>query len=269
MSSSAFTPTVLQTFQEASVSQTGLVNTTTQSFAGDKTFTGTVNFAGNGQGIVPLGAIIAMTSGYTNAMTIPTSGSHLFGWQRADGQPLASGSTLTGGNTPNLTGSVFLRGFSSYGATGGANAKTIALAELPAHSHTITDPGHFHSIDHDHGNVTSTGMSANTTHGHGVTDPGHFHTTTDTSGLSIGVNASGFSDAPGGSPYALNTDTKTTGLTVNTSASLDHTHDVNLPNFTGNSGSKVTGLTVNSTAAATAFDVQPNYIDVIYLIRVK
>lgn len=40
MSNSAFTPTVLQDFREASVSQSGVVNTTTQSFAGVKTFDG-------------------------------------------------------------------------------------------------------------------------------------------------------------------------------------------------------------------------------------
>lgn len=213
---------------------------------------GNFNVKGNGQGIVPLGAIIAMTSGYGNAMAIPTSGQQLFGWQRADGQPLASGSTLTGGNTPSLHSSVYLRGATSYGGTGGSNNTTLSSANLPPHVHTI---------DHDHAGVTSTGMSANTTHGHDVTDPEHFHTTSDTSGLSIGVNASGFSDAPGGSPYSLNTDTKPTGLTVNTSASIDHTHDVNLPNFTGNSG--------NGPGTTSAFTNEPNYIDVIYLIRVK
>jgi hypothetical protein len=46
MSSSAFTPTVLQAFQDASVSQPGLINTTTQSFAGDKTFIGTTVLGG-------------------------------------------------------------------------------------------------------------------------------------------------------------------------------------------------------------------------------
>jgi hypothetical protein len=40
MTSSAFTPTILQDFREASVSQSGIVTTGTQSFAGAKTFEG-------------------------------------------------------------------------------------------------------------------------------------------------------------------------------------------------------------------------------------
>jgi hypothetical protein len=40
MSNSAFTPTVLQEFREASVSQSGIVTTGTQSFGGAKTFEG-------------------------------------------------------------------------------------------------------------------------------------------------------------------------------------------------------------------------------------
>lgn len=47
MANSAFTPTVQQAFQDASGTQSGLVNTTNQTFAGDKTFTST-----SGQGSV-------------------------------------------------------------------------------------------------------------------------------------------------------------------------------------------------------------------------
>lgn len=65
MSSSAFTPTILQTFQEASVSQSGIVTTGTQSFAGAKTFTaapvigdasGIVAATGSVPGVVTTGA---------------------------------------------------------------------------------------------------------------------------------------------------------------------------------------------------------------------
>jgi hypothetical protein len=44
MSNSAFTPTVLQNFAEASVSQSGIVNTTAQTFGGIKTFDPSVAF---------------------------------------------------------------------------------------------------------------------------------------------------------------------------------------------------------------------------------
>jgi hypothetical protein len=48
MSNSAFTPTVLQNFAEASVSQSGIVNTTAQTFAGEKTFNGGVKLLSSG-----------------------------------------------------------------------------------------------------------------------------------------------------------------------------------------------------------------------------
>jgi hypothetical protein len=44
MSNSAFTPTVLQEFREASVSQSGIVNTTAQTFGGIKTYDPSVAF---------------------------------------------------------------------------------------------------------------------------------------------------------------------------------------------------------------------------------
>lgn len=44
MSNSAFTPTILQDFREASVSQSGIVNTTAQTFSGIKTFDPSVAF---------------------------------------------------------------------------------------------------------------------------------------------------------------------------------------------------------------------------------
>jgi hypothetical protein len=272
MSNSAFTPTVLQSFQDASISQPGLVNTTTQSFAGDKTFTGNLNVVGNGRGIVPLGAIIAMTTGITGAMAVPASGSASFGWQRADGAAIAGGSTLSG-TTPNLSTSIFLRGATTYGGTGGANAKVIALSELPAHSHTITDPGHFHSIDHDHGvfnsqtpDITSTGGTSNDhTHVAPIQQGSVYTSTPNNPGAYIGAQYT--NDATGLTSYSGNP--ITSGQNTTHSHDMNHIHSIDVPNYTGNSGSQITGLTVNSTAAATAFDVQPNYINVIYLIRVN
>lgn len=47
-----------------------------------------------------------------------------------------------------------MKGFSPYGAgasialgnSGGADTHNLSIAELPAHSHSVNDPGHFHRI---------------------------------------------------------------------------------------------------------------------------
>lgn len=50
MSNSAFTPTAAQNLQDASATQSGLVNTTTQTFAGKKTFDGGAAIKGDTSG---------------------------------------------------------------------------------------------------------------------------------------------------------------------------------------------------------------------------
>ncbi|MEY2859111.1 MAG: hypothetical protein RLZZ74_3424 [Cyanobacteriota bacterium] len=209
---------------------------------------GNFQAAGNAPGVVPLGAIIAMTSGLTGAMAIPASGVVSNGYMRADGTAIPASNSVSG-TSPNLSGSIYLRGSTTYGGTGGSNTSTIAAANLPPHVHTI---------DHDHGNVTSTGMSANTTHGHGITDPGHIHVCP---AYGVGGNAANVASALNSFFNTNVTSSATTGISVNTSANLDHSHNVDLPNFTGNSG--------NGPGTTTAFSTEPNYINVVYLIRVN
>lgn len=75
-------------------------------------------------------------------------------------------------------------------ATGGSQVVTLTTAGLPAHSHTITDPGHFHTI---------------------------------TPGTAAGAGPT----AGGGVPSATanqNTDTKTTGITINNSTGGGGSH---------------------------------------------
>ena len=67
--------------------------------------------------------------------------------------------------TPPDLKSKFLYGSSStssIGTTAGTTTKTIAITNLPAHNHALTDPGH------NHGGSTGS-------HGHGVNDPSHSH----------------------------------------------------------------------------------------------
>ena len=94
MSNSAFTPTILQDFREASVSQSGIVTTGTQSFAGAKTFTaapvigdasGIVAATGSVPGVVTTGAqTFAGVKTFSSAPVI----------SNASGIVAASGSTV-------------------------------------------------------------------------------------------------------------------------------------------------------------------------------
>lgn len=82
------------------------------------------------------------------------------GWLLCDGSSVATatypdlfaeiGYTYGGAganfNLPNLV-DVFVRGqSSSTAATGGTDNMTLTIAEMPAHDHTINDPGHTHEI---------------------------------------------------------------------------------------------------------------------------
>jgi microcystin-dependent protein len=103
-----------------------------QVFAeGGSTFSGPVTASSfSGDGAVPIGGII-MWSGNT----APT------GWAICDGQ------TVNGRTTPDLRGRFVLGlGNRAIGTTGGAETHTLTVNEMPAHSHTATDTGHFHNF---------------------------------------------------------------------------------------------------------------------------
>jgi microcystin-dependent protein len=141
--------------------------------------------------------------------------------------------------------------FDSLSDAGGVSSVTLAEANLPAHAHTI---------NHDHGSVSSGSGSA---HSHGVTDPGHAHTqivlANNLSGFTVGFDFSSVTTTLTNlSSYTgANTVGQTTGVTVNNESA--HTHPVDLPNFTGTSG--------NGSGTATAFSVVNPYRVVNYIIK--
>jgi microcystin-dependent protein len=102
---------------------------------------------------------------------------------------IGSGTANSTYTPPNLKGQ-FLYGTpttSSVNGTGGASTVTLGITNIPAHNHTINDPGHFHST-----------------------------AATDDGGRNDGTTAQG------GQTYqqnGWNTGTSTTGITINNTGS--------------------------------------------------
>lgn len=122
--------------------------------------------------------------------------------------------------TPDLRNQ-FIIGAGTFASGTSGGSAFIATSNLPAHNHGVTDPGHIH----------------------GITDPGHFHTTTAMGEGNEGQNGLAFGRLGNNGPN--NSDTKTTGITIN---------------------SAVTGITTNNTGGGAAY--YPPYYALAYIIRV-
>ena len=97
-------------------------------------------------------------------------------------------------NIPNLVGRTLLGNSVAYalGSSGGQASITLTTAQLPAHSHGITDPGHVHASVVSASNVTS-GSSA------GGVSAGN--TSSATTGITVNNTGSG-NPIPSLPPYA-------------------------------------------------------------------
>lgn len=113
----------------------------------------------NGNSVqVPVGSVV-MFSGAP--ASLPTN------WKLCDG---------TNG-TPDLRDKFIVGSGNSYatGAAGGSATLTLTQANLPQHTHGVTDPGHNHGV-----NISDPG------HSHGVNDPQHTHTATSVQRIRCG-----------------------------------------------------------------------------------
>lgn len=164
-----------------------------------------------------------------------------------------SGSSLV---LPDMTDAALVQtggSAAAVGALGGSMTTTIASGNLPTHTH---------AIDHDHASFTSGAGSA---HNHGITDPGHTHNDSSATGdwLMTDITASvGLLDVhDGGSSLGYSTTaataSATTGITTNNESA--HTHSIDVPNFTGNSG--------NGGFANTAMTTRPRHLGVNVMIK--
>lgn len=139
-------------------------------------------YAGN---TVPEGYLIA-----NGAQVSRTTYADLF---QAIGTTYGIGDGTTTFNLPDFQLRFPLGASGALGITGGATTKTLTVAELPSHTHSVTDPGHIHSysMGRNDGNVSSN---------FGEYPPGDsfvadYSISTSTASTGITVNATGGGEA--------------------------------------------------------------------------
>lgn len=195
------------------------------------------------------------------------------GWLLCDGSEFSEeeypnlAAVLGGTTLPDLRGrfplgagagdSLTARGL---GDTGGEETVALVEAEMPSHTHAVTDPGHGHTL-------TDPG------HAHAVTDPQHTHTITDPGHTHDAANG-GFVESGGVSvfdevsPTGGQTDTATasavTGITVD-AASTGVTVDSEVTGVTVDDNT--TGITIGDAGSGQAHENMPPFRVVNYIIR--
>lgn len=144
--------------------------------------------------------------------------------------------------------------FGTIGATPGEKTHTLQQTEIPSHTHTMNP--HSHTIDHDHAAFNSDPETSDHSHyisGNTLGSGGHGHSLQwngeryiSLSGNNVGgsYQSSGYRVSyTSGSVYdysmiASPVASHTHGIGFQSQGrSASHTHSVNIPNFTGNSGS--------------------------------
>ena len=184
----------------------------------------------------------------------------------------------------------FLRACSAcIGCTGGNASVTLAVSNLPSHSHT--QPSHCHSMKHCHGYTPSGTVACHShtmahchtiNHGHSITDPGHTHqiergsggtctkpnagnnwaSSCYTSGSSYtGITVNSHTGYSGGSTASKTGDTQPdfTGTLANTADTFccsSSCKTMALPNTGG------AAPTTNATGCGCSFSILPPYRDV-------
>lgn len=156
------------------------------------------------------------------------------------------------------------------GSLGGSAFTTLSVAQLPSHTHTVTDPSHTHAHtdpghNHSHTDLGHVHGVNNPAHTHGLVDPGHTHQLT-LGGGNGGFN-SNFADAANtdggfatattfGAATGISLLSATTAVSVNGAT----TGVTNVAATTGVTNvAATTGISVGSTGSGTQVDNRPPF----------
>jgi microcystin-dependent protein len=167
--------------------------------------------------------------------------------------------TVTPGNfmLPNLQGKFPLGVTGAAAPTSGGNfSNTLAVANLPAHAHTITDVAHTHGASQPAHAHTDAG------HAHSITDQQHAHGGVIQPGgqYSLGIAGGTLIGGAGGTAASGTGITGTNAAAANIQAAQ--------PAVTVNASG--TGLsTTNAAGSGAAFNVVPPYQTINFIIRYK
>jgi hypothetical protein len=244
--------------------------------------------ADNGTKFASEAQVFAVSSAVNNAVSASSSkqdklpiGTILMfdGYNWVDNQTMPGWFACTAGNSgrgcPNLVNS-FIKGSATATHSSGGNSGneiTISANNLPTHTHALSgsfttgnqSAGHTHSIAHDHAAVTSGGGG------------GHTHTVymkiKGGQGAHEIFNGWGTESEWGDCENAAGV---RWSQPFSTSNPGNHTHSVDIPNFTGNSGAisanhthsvTLSGSTGNNTTTAAKLSIEPQSYALIFIRR--
>jgi hypothetical protein len=226
-------------------------------------------------GLIPLGAVFPITPHMVGSWQPGASGIVKSGFIRCDGAGIPAATIENGikvqGTTPDLTGSIYLRGSTVSGTTGSANTRTINTPQLPPHTHPVVlgvnNVPHTHPLGTQsstvgtHSHVSSVG-AVNVPHSHPGTytayaNAPHVHT----------VSSFDAGNMPHSHPHTItssNAPHRHTGSDVSSNAPHSHTHytfgynsaagtggnrDHDYPVGTGNANNYPQGVSMTSANA--------------------
>jgi microcystin-dependent protein len=145
------------------------------------------------------------------------------------------------------------------GQSGGSFSVSIAIGNMPAHAHPITDVAHSHGASqggHNHTIVTGN-------HAHSITTGSHAHSGVVVPGGTFSLGQAGWSTSPGNTSTVGNL-----GGNTDTAGNLGGYTDVQQPGVTINASG--TGLsTTQNAGSGTPLSVVPPYVALNYIIRFR